>query len=50
MELIDFMDLTAFTDWPAGGLPFPIRKRVELGARIGGATEIAAAGRTGGRV
>ena len=30
MELIDFMDLRPFTDWPAGGLPFPIRKRVEL--------------------
>ena len=30
MELIDFMDLLPFTDWPAGGLPFPIRKRVEL--------------------
>jgi branched-chain amino acid transport system ATP-binding protein len=30
MELIDFMDLRPFTHWPAGGLPFPIRKRVEL--------------------
>jgi branched-chain amino acid transport system ATP-binding protein len=30
MELIEFMDLRAFTHWPAGGLPFPIRKRVEL--------------------
>ncbi len=30
MELIDFMDITAFAHWPAGGLPFPIRKRVEL--------------------
>lgn len=30
MELIAFMDLAAFTHWPAGGLPFPIRKRVEL--------------------
>ncbi len=30
MELIDFMDLRPFTDWLAGGLPFPIRKRVEL--------------------
>jgi branched-chain amino acid transport system ATP-binding protein len=30
MELIDFMDLRAVTHWPAGGLPFPIRKRVEL--------------------
>jgi branched-chain amino acid transport system ATP-binding protein len=30
MELIEFMDIKAFTHWPAGGLPFPIRKRVEL--------------------
>lgn len=30
MELIDFMNLTDFADRPAGGLPFPIRKRVEL--------------------
>ncbi len=29
-ELIAFMDLKAFTHAPAGGLPFPIRKRVEL--------------------
>ena len=29
-ELIDFMDLNAFTRMPAGPLPFPIRKRVEL--------------------
>jgi len=30
MELIEFMDIGRFTHWPAGGLPFPIRKRVEL--------------------
>ena len=30
MELIDFMNLTAFTHSVAAGLPFPIRKRVEL--------------------
>ena len=30
MDLIDFMDLSGFVHWPAGGLPFPIRKRVEL--------------------
>jgi branched-chain amino acid transport system ATP-binding protein len=30
MELIEFMDLAPFVHWPAGGLPFPIRKRVEL--------------------
>jgi branched-chain amino acid transport system ATP-binding protein len=29
-ELIAFMDLTPFTNAPAGPLPFPIRKRVEL--------------------
>src|SRR5215813_13617646 len=29
-ELIDFMDLVPFTNAMAGGLPFPIRKRVEL--------------------
>jgi len=29
-ELIDFMDLVPFTNAPAGPLPFPIRKRVEL--------------------
>ena len=30
LELIDFMDLKPFTHAMAGGLPFPIRKRVEL--------------------
>jgi len=30
MELIAFMDLVPFTNALAGGLPFPIRKRVEL--------------------
>ena len=30
MELIDFMNLTAYAQHTAGGLPFPIRKRVEL--------------------
>jgi branched-chain amino acid transport system ATP-binding protein len=30
LELIDFMDLAPFTNAMAGGLPFPIRKRVEL--------------------
>ena len=30
LELIDFMDLASFTHAMAGGLPFPIRKRVEL--------------------
>lgn len=30
MELIEFMNLAAFAHRPAHGLPFPIRKRVEL--------------------
>ena len=30
IELIEFMELHAYLHWPAGGLPFPIRKRVEL--------------------
>jgi branched-chain amino acid transport system ATP-binding protein len=30
MELIAFMDLGSYVHWPTGGLPFPIRKRVEL--------------------
>ncbi|HEX2942185.1 MAG TPA: ABC transporter ATP-binding protein [Rhodopila sp.] len=30
MDLIEFMNLTAFTNRPVAGLPFPIRKRVEL--------------------
>src|SRR4051812_40221028 len=29
-ELAEFMDLLEYLHWPAGGLPFPIRKRVEL--------------------
>ena len=29
-ELIAFMDLKPYTHLPAGGLPFPVRKRVEL--------------------
>jgi branched-chain amino acid transport system ATP-binding protein len=30
MELVEFMDLLPFTHMPAGPLPFPIRKRIEL--------------------
>ncbi len=30
LELIEFMDLAPFAMMPAGPLPFPIRKRVEL--------------------
>ena len=40
MELIDFMDLLPFTDWPAGGLPFPIRKRVELARALAAAPKL----------
>lgn len=34
-ELIAFMDLEAYTALPAGPLPFPIRKRVELARALG---------------
>jgi branched-chain amino acid transport system ATP-binding protein len=35
-ELIAFMDLGAFAPRPAGGLPFPVRKRVELARALAG--------------
>ena len=35
-ELIAFMDLEAFAHLPAGGLPFPVRKRVELARALAG--------------
>jgi branched-chain amino acid transport system ATP-binding protein len=35
-ELIAFMDLEAFAGAPAGGLPFPVRKRVELARALAG--------------
>jgi branched-chain amino acid transport system ATP-binding protein len=35
-ELVDFMDLAAFARRPAGGLPFPVRKRVELARALAG--------------
>jgi branched-chain amino acid transport system ATP-binding protein len=35
-ELIAFMDLQAFAAVPAGGLPFPVRKRVELARALAG--------------
>jgi branched-chain amino acid transport system ATP-binding protein len=35
-ELLAFMDLEAVADWPAGGLPFPVRKRVELARALAG--------------
>jgi branched-chain amino acid transport system ATP-binding protein len=35
-ELIAFMDLKAVAHLPAGGLPFPVRKRVELARALAG--------------
>ena len=35
-ELIAFMDLEAFAHLPAGPLPFPVRKRVELARALAG--------------
>ena len=35
-ELIAFMELEAFARLPAGGLPFPVRKRVELARGLAG--------------
>ena len=35
-ELGQFMDLAAFMHRPAGGLPFPVRKRVELARALAG--------------
>jgi branched-chain amino acid transport system ATP-binding protein len=35
-ELIAFMDLEAYAHLPAGGLPFPVRKRVELARALAG--------------
>jgi branched-chain amino acid transport system ATP-binding protein len=39
-ELIAFMDIEAFADMPAGPLPFPIRKRVELARALGSAPRL----------
>ncbi len=39
-DLIAFMDLEAFTDMPAGPLPFPIRKRVELARALGSSPKL----------
>jgi branched-chain amino acid transport system ATP-binding protein len=35
-ELAQFMDLEAFAQRPTGGLPFPVRKRVELARALAG--------------
>jgi branched-chain amino acid transport system ATP-binding protein len=39
-ELIEFMDLSAFTQTPAISLPFPIRKRVELARALASAPKL----------
>jgi branched-chain amino acid transport system ATP-binding protein len=36
LELITFMDLERYASLPAGGLPFPVRKRVELARALAG--------------
>ncbi len=39
-ELIAFMDLTAYAHAPALGLPFPVRKRVELARALAGSPKL----------
>ena len=39
-ELIAFMDLGAYTHAPALGLPFPVRKRVELARALAGSPKL----------
>jgi branched-chain amino acid transport system ATP-binding protein len=39
-ELVRFMDLEAFARLPAGGLPFPVKKRVELARALAGAPKL----------
>jgi branched-chain amino acid transport system ATP-binding protein len=39
-ELVAFMDLEAYAGRPAGGLPFPIKKRVELARALAGAPKL----------
>jgi branched-chain amino acid transport system ATP-binding protein len=39
-ELVGFMDLEAFQHLPAGGLPFPVKKRVELARALAGAPKL----------
>ena len=39
-ELVGFMDLDAYAHLPAGGLPFPIKKRVELARALAGAPKL----------
>ena len=39
-ELIAFMDLKPYAYLPAGGLPFPVRKRVELARALAGSPKL----------
>jgi branched-chain amino acid transport system ATP-binding protein len=39
-ELVRFMDLEAYARLPAGGLPFPVKKRVELARALAGAPKL----------
>jgi branched-chain amino acid transport system ATP-binding protein len=39
-ELLAFMDLKAVAQLPAGGLPFPVRKRVELARALAGSPKL----------
>ena len=39
-ELIAFMDLKPFAHAPAGGLPFPVKKRVELARALAGSPKL----------
>ena len=39
-ELIAFMNIEAYADMPAGPLPFPIRKRVELARALGASPKL----------
>ena len=39
-ELIAFMDLKPFTHLPAGGLPFPVKKRAELARALAGSPKL----------
>jgi len=39
-ELMQFMDLEGFAHLPSGGLPFPVKKRVELARALAGAPKL----------
>jgi branched-chain amino acid transport system ATP-binding protein len=39
-ELIAFMDIKQFAQLPAGGLPFPVKKRVELARALAGSPKL----------